>query len=288
MSIFVSTSCLNGYSTLTELVADLLAAGLNRIELSASPPVTETELARIAMLDAHFLVHNYFPPVSPPFVMNLASQNPAILEASLKLAKRAIDLSASFGSSLYGVHSGIRADVVPHSLGGALKYGSIGDYDSAHKQMVKSLRILCDYAQGRHVAVCVENHVLTSENLIRHQNQLLLYCEPFEMWALIDDVARPNFGVLLDLGHLAVTAATLNFDRWRFVEQVAPKVLAIHVSDNDMISDQHRPLRHGSWVLDVLRTPEFSDLPLVVEAKFETANELACYVRWLRSELGRE
>lgn len=285
MSITVSTSCLNGYCCLTDLVEDFLAHGLNCIELSASPPVSEYEIEHLLKLKAQFSIHNYFPPAIVPFVLNLASSNSKCLTDSINMAKHAIDLTSFLGATFYCVHSGFRADVDAASLGGPLKYDSILPYDKAYEQFVKSLQDLCDYARCQNITIGVEPHVITKAQLIDGRNELLLICEPWEIPALLKDVARDNFGILLDTGHLSVTSNTLGFDRREFLDLIAPSTIAIHLHENDGLSDTHCPVRPGSWVFDVLYRPDFFEVPVIVEAKFNNANEISTHVKWLEKEL---
>jgi sugar phosphate isomerase/epimerase len=288
MSIIVSTSCLNGYSYLINLVEDLLSVGLNCIEFSASPPVSEGEIENLFKMDAQFSVHNYFPPAATPFVLNLASSTDKYLADSLNMARHAIDLTAKFGAAYYGVHSGFRTDFDAASLGGRLVHGPITPYDRSYKRFVKSLQSLCDYAKGQNISIGVEPNVITKELLTDGRNELLLICEPWEISALLRDVSRDNVGILLDMGHLSVTSASLGFNREEFLDLVAPHTLAIHLHDNTGLSDTHQPVKPGSWVFDVLRRPEFCELPVIVEAKFDTVMDLCQHVDGLRKELGLE
>jgi sugar phosphate isomerase/epimerase len=288
MSIIVSTSCLNGYSCLIDLVKDLLSAGLNRIELGASLPVSEREIEYLFKMDAQFSVHNYFPPAATPFVLNLASSTDKYLADSLNMARNAVDLTAKFGSAYYGVHSGFRTDLDAASLGGRLVHGSIEPYDRSYKRFVKSLQSLCDYAKDQNIAIGVEPNVITKALLTDGRNGLLLICEPWEISALLRDVSRDNLRILLDMGHLSVASASLGFNREEFLNLAAPHTIAIHLHDNDGLSDTHQPVQSGSWVFDVLRRREFRELPVIVEAKFDNVTDLCRHVDWLKKELNRE
>ncbi|MFC1535513.1 sugar phosphate isomerase/epimerase family protein, partial [Thermodesulfobacteriota bacterium] len=273
---------------LIDMVEDLLSAGLNCIELSASPPVNEDEIEYLSKIEAQFSIHNYFPPPTSPFVLNLASSTDKYLADSLNMARYAIGLTAKLGSSFYGVHSGLRSDVEPTSLGGLLVYGAIVPYDKSYERFVKSLQILCDYANAQNIAIGVEPNVITNALLTDGRNELLLICEPWEISALLRDVSRDNLGILLDMGHLSVASATLGFSRGGFIDLVAPDTVAIHLHDNNGLSDTHQPVQPGSWVFDVLCRPEFCKLPVIVEAKFDNVTNLCRHVDWLRKELGHE
>jgi sugar phosphate isomerase/epimerase len=92
-----------------------------------------------------------------------------------------------------------------------------------------------------------------------------------------------GFGILLDTGHLNVSATTLGFDRAEFVERLGPRIRAFHLHDNDGSADLHRPVEPDSWALEAVRAtaPE----AVVVEALFANVEALRDHVdqvrRWL-------
>ena len=96
-------------------------------------------------------------------------------------------------------------------------------------------------------------------------------------------VGGRSLGVLLDTGHLNVTASTLGFDRLELVDAVAGRVGAFHLHDNDGAVDEHRPVEEGSWALDVVRRERFAAIPVTVEARVPGAAELAAYIARLQA-----
>jgi sugar phosphate isomerase/epimerase len=93
--------------------------------------------------------------------------------------------------------------------------------------------------------------------------------------------------VLLDLGHLNVTATTLHFGHYEFIDAVAPAVAAFHLHDNDGSADQHLPVAGESWAMAVLRDARFAACPISVEAKFPDVVALAEHCIWLKKSLNR-
>ena len=53
--------------------------------------------------------------------------------------------------------------------------------------------------------------------------------------------------MLLDTGHLKVSARTLNFDPKKFIERFKPHIKIVQISDNDGTADQNLPVREDSW-----------------------------------------
>lgn len=259
--------------------------GLDAIELGAGVSADKDSLSQVVGMECRFLVHNYFPPLPNPFVLNLASGDDGIRQRSLDLVTEALALTARLGGPFYSVHAGFITD--PTSFGTTSFIfpmpTSPHEAEFAMDRFTTALEVAVDRAQHLGVQLLLENNVCSLELT----GKLLLHTAD-EFLTLFGALPSPHLGVLVDTGHLNVTAHTIGFDRMNFVDQVAPYVRAFHVHDNDGTADTHQPVRAGSWVLDVLRRPEFAGLPIVVEARCETVAHLRQHVDWLKRELGHE
>lgn len=284
-SIFVSTSCLPGVHPVASRISLYRSHGLDAIELGAGVSADKDGLSQVAGMGCRFLVHNYFPPPSDPFVLNLASGDAGIRQQSLDFVSEALALTARLSALFYSVHAGFITD--PTSFGTVSFVfpmpASTGEAQSAMDRFTTALEIALDHAQHLGVQLLIENNACSHELC----GKLLLQTAD-EFLTLFRVLSSPDLGILLDTGHLNVTAHILGFDRMTFVDQVAPYVRAFHVHDNDGIADTHQPAQPGSWVFDVLCRPEFAGLPIIVEAKFETVTDLCQHVDWLKTELGCE
>lgn len=288
-AIFASTaSVAHCHRTLSELLLSLTQGGVTRIELGWAPPLAGLRVPEgLGAFAAEWLVHNYFPCPPQPFVLNLASQDPDTLARSREFATEALRLCAALRAPFYSVHCGFLAELDPASLGRPLTYSDLSDYETGYRTFLESLHQLLRVARQVGVRLLLEPNVVSSFNLIDGKNRLLLLAEPDEFRRLFADLSDPALGVLLDLGHLKVTAQTLGFGPDAFVETVASRIGAFHLHDNDGRSDQHRPVSADSWPVDVLRQDRFAELPVVVEAKFDDAKSLAEHCFWLKTLLNR-
>lgn len=277
---YVSTSCVRGaHESLEALVQDYLSAGIRSIELGLGPPFRQKDLAGfLRQAGARFAIHNYFPAPAEPFVLNLASRTPDVRQRSMQLAERAIDLCAAIGAAFYSVHSGFRADFTPAALGGTLERDAVQDYESSYARFADALRTLARRAQAAGVGLLIEPNVVERHNLVEGRNDLLLIATADELSRLFTDVSEPALGVLLDTGHLNVTATTMGFNKNAFVDDIAPYIRAFHVHDNDGTADRHWPARHESWPMELVMESRFARIPVIVESKFGTAAEASAYV----------
>ncbi|HNX63736.1 MAG TPA: sugar phosphate isomerase/epimerase [Oscillospiraceae bacterium] len=75
---------------------------------------------------------------------------------------------------------------------------------------------------------------------------------------------HPRFGICFDYAHATIFGNDI--DRW--VKALAPYVKHIHINDNDLISDQHKPVGDGEidWNLFLSYYRKyFSDVPVLIE-----------------------
>jgi hypothetical protein len=279
MPIYVSTACLPGKAKLSQRLAEYAAERLFHVELGAGVAVKEHELALLPdMVEQRFLIHNYFPPPSDPFVLNLASRDDVVRTRSLDLVINALELSACLGAPFYSVHAGFITD--PTGFG--TTSFTFPAPDSAEESLwamerfTKTLETALNHAKQLGLKLLVENNVcprdLRGKLLLQTANEFL---------QLFQALPDPDLGLLLDTGHLNVTAHTFAFDPVDFVEQLLSKIQAFHLHENDSLSDSHQPVTAASWVLRILNRTEFIELPLVVESRFQNAAWLFQHITWL-------
>jgi len=288
-TIFVSTSCLKQDSnSLSELVEKYRNASIDRIELGYVQGCKRFDIDRsMKELGIQFLVHNYFPQSDDRFVLNLASGDPSLLARSISLCENAIDIAAFLGAPYYSVHAGFLAAISPDTLGGKARFDHAIPYDTGYRIFVDSVGRLISYAKKKNVEILIEPNVLTKENLMEGRNTIALMCESHELIRLAHSLGSEEIGILLDTGHLGVTANTLSFDRSRFVYDMLPKIRAIHLHDNDGSYDRHEPVRPGSWVFEVLFNPRLAQVPIILEAKFDSVKAIRRHLDWLASIVDR-
>lgn len=224
----------------------------------------------------HYLVHNYFPPPKTPFVLNLGSQNEDVLGRSLSHCRAAIDLSARLGADRYAAHGAFAAELSPDQLGHPERQahvvnGAFASYQDTYATLVGSAKSLTVYAKARGVRFLIENNVYSSlDGDIGRR--LTTMVEATELARLVRDVGDPNFGLLVDMGHLNVSAHALGFDRHAFIDRLEPSIGAFHLSANDGLTDQHLPFARDEWFLTRLR--DFPDAAVTVELSGQSIDRI--------------
>lgn len=281
MTLFVSTACLPENENYWLAVKRYTDHGIINIELGSSHQYNgNNDISRLYEMPNKFLIHNYFPPSPESFVLNLASHNPNIRQQSIKHIKNAITLSAALNAPFYSFHAGFITD--PHGFGTTSYLFPAPESESEAEQalslFVEALEEVGQYAQTRGIHLLVENNVCT-EDL---KGKLLLQTAD-EFLTLFQRLSIPNIGILLDFGHLNVTAHTLNFDRMTFIDRLAPNIKAFHIHDNDGTSDAHEPITPKGWVDTIISDAAFANIPAVLEAKFNDIVALKQHLDWLLS-----
>lgn len=284
MTVYASTACVDPRRELWETLAACREAGIGAVELGATRLEDRERLTeRLQAEPLVLLVHNYFPPPAESFVVNLASADAGVRERSLALVVEGIELCAALGAPFYSVHAGFVHD--PDGWDGrsfTFPDATAPETVAAEARFRDALAAALAHAQAAGVGLLVENNVCTAA---LRGKLLLQTADEFER--LLEAVGDPALGVLVDTGHLNVSAHTLGFDRAEFVRRLEPRIRAWHLHDNDGSADTHDPAAEGGWALECVRRPALRSLPVIVEAKFDSFEALSRYVGRLERELAR-
>ncbi len=257
--IYASTNCLKNPKNVIKVLEIYEKSGIENVELGSVHSHFDTKLLK--KFSFNFLIHNYFPPPKIPFTFNLASQQKSIRNKSISLAKKAINLCCILESPLYTFHPGFTVD--PPDIGKPFPRKNISDRKKSLLTYVESVIEIASYASERGIQIAMEPSVVQKFNLIDGKNELLLFADYTEIKLFFKYLSRKDVGLLLDLGHAAVSAHWLNYDKDDFVKKCKSKVFAIHVSNNNGMQDQHKSLTSSCWQISKLR--EFRHIPIILE-----------------------
>lgn len=257
--IYASTNCLRHPKNIVKVLSEYQKGEIENVELGSVHTHFDTKILK--NYDFNFIIHNYFPPPKTPFNFNLASKNKIIRQKSSRLAKKAIDLCCDIESSLYTFHAGFTVD--PPKLGKPLPRINVNDRNDAIEIFVDEVKKIVNYANSRGIKVAMEPNVVQKFNLVENRNDLCLFAEYLEIEKLFKILRKTSLGLLLDLGHTAVTSHWLKFDKDEFVQKCSKHTYAIHVSNNNGLQDQHRGLTKNCWAISKLK--KFKNNPIILE-----------------------
>ena len=98
----------------------------------------------------------------------------------------------------------------------------------------------------------IENNVITIENFKKFKQNPLLLTHPDEIIKFFKKCDK-DVGLLLDVGHLKVSAKTLGFDLLKAHEMLKPYIKGYHLSDNNGLRDSNKKFTKKSWFYDKLK-----------------------------------
>ncbi len=277
-NVFLSTTFAALDSRLTDVVDAVLAAGLRRIELG-SIHCYEPDLAeKLRQRPAEYVVHNYCPAPPEPFVVNIASLDPAVRTRSLAHVVESLDFCARIGAGLYTFHPGFLSDPEGPSRSTSsydFHFGAAEprDYERAWAYFVEGCRSIATEARARGVRIAVE-----TQGAVAKRDELLLQRPP-ELRRLFAEVADAGVEVNLNLAHLALAANAFGFERGELVDVAAPRLAAMEVSHNEGVHDEHRSLVEGGWYWPVLQAPALCAVPVILETRDTPLDTLVACVR---------
>ena len=274
--IYLSTGLLEKKST-SSIVTILDDLKITNLELSSGPyekNINKFLIKKKNKNKLNFLIHNYFPVPKKAFVLNLASNNGKIRNQSLILAKKAIKLSSKLGAKFYSFHAGFLIDPKITSLGKKIKEQlEITPRETAKRNFIKSVNHLSNYARNHNVNLLIENNVLTKKNYFRFNCNPFLFVDDKE----INDV-MPNFPknvkLLLDVGHLNVSAKTLKFDKINFISKCNKWIKGYQLSENNGLEDENKPIKSNSWFLKHIKKNKFYSLEIKLKNLITTNKQI--------------
>lgn len=226
-----------------------------------------------------FLVHNAFPLPNDDFVLNLASPNEGVRMASLNAASRSAKIAASCGAPFYSVHCGFLSDPSGRDSRQGFTFDGKGKVSMAEgvARFLDSLAKLRETAPDE-LRIIVENSPLTHE-----KSGHILLPDPADLSDAIAGAGIRNTGILLDLGHLQVTAGTMKVNPVEMLERTLPLAKCLHMSLNDGMDDLHLDPGMNPWFLSGLKTFISATIqsggidampPPVLEYRFENSTNL--------------
>jgi sugar phosphate isomerase/epimerase len=116
------------------------------------------------------------------------------------------------------------------------------------------------------VRVRVENNVLAPFNLVDGVNQSLLGVTAEDLLEILELTGSPQLGLLLDLGHLKVSARALGFSPEKALAAAAHRTEILHLSDNDGTEDKNLPFGPDAWFMPLLASVPARALVAEVDA----------------------
>jgi len=251
-NIFISTTCLK-----PDIFTSGIPEGVRGVEFSGGftyRPVDDFRnlIRKLKASGINVLIHGYFPPQEKSFILNFASKDNKVVKQSLSLAGTALSVCAEFGIPYYSFHPGYMANGYEDGKGNFVfdKTG-ITEYADALSLFRTNFEKIYELSKKHGVRLAVENLFINRGNVKDSLNN------SFEEIDELMSLLPADVGLLLDFGHMNVSANYMNFSRdgftSRYLEKFGQRLFEIHLSENNGDFDTHDPLTAESWQLDALK-----------------------------------
>lgn len=251
-NFYVSSLAFDG-KTLNEITAISSGSNIN-LEFSSNIPYRKNNIELFNKYSGKKLIHNYFPPPKKPFIINLASDNKKILTLSIEHCKDNILRTSSQKLPFYAIHAGFCVDPKISSLGRIIKTKKTHERSKHIKIFKESLIELVDFAMTKNVQLLIENNVLSKDNYLENNFKNIFLCvDSKEIIEIIRDINMPNFGLLLDTGHLKVSSSSLGLNLFEEASCLLNYAKAVHHSDNDGIRDSNKEIDKNYWFMPLMK-----------------------------------
>lgn len=263
--IYISTTYAKDGTSVAKVLEECAKANITNVELGSNH-CFEKDYGYITDYAFNFLVHNYFPVPEQSIVVNIASDDPQIVDLSIEHIRKSIDYTASIGGHLYTFHPGFLMDPLSANQSDenydfvfAEDSAGSASYQRAWDRMMASVETICAYAGSKKVNIAIE-----SEGSVTKKH-LLLMQKPEEYAQFYRYFSKSDIGVNLNLGHLNLVATAFDLSRDELVEYLAPYVVAMELSHNDGVEDQHLPLEKEGWYWEYIVQERFAGCPKILE-----------------------
>ena len=278
ISLTTTTLGINNLVDIPNIVKKLNA----KIELSSNCEFSPS-VQNIKKFTNKLYIHNYSPKPKNPFVLNLASKREDYFKESMKMVKRNINLSCSLRTSIYSFHAGYASDISPEMLGKEITSDEYSSRDEIYKLFKNRCKKCSNLAKNKGVRLLVENNVLGKKNLMAGKKNLLFLSHIDEIKDFFKDM-NDYCGLILDVGHLKVSANSFGFDLESAINYLAPFTEGLHISDNSGEEDTNEYFDSTFWFLPHLNL--FSNLKYIaIETKPATKDRIEYMYKLLKSNL---
>ena len=263
-NLYVSTTFIKDGKKIKMALDILKSAGVENVEIGSNHAY-ESNYNYIKNYKFNFLIHNYFPVPKKDFVINIASLSKKIRERSINQIKRSIEFYKKINAKIYTFHPGfigdpLRANRNKKNYDFIWKKKNIKDqYLLAYNQMILSLKKIVNFAKKKDVKIAIE-----TEGSFKKRNFLLLQ-RPEEYKNLFKFFSPKDIGINLNIGHLNLASNAFSFSKSKFVDMLKPYIVAIELSHNNGIEDQHLPLKKNQWYWKIINDPDFSEMYKILE-----------------------
>tara|TARA_Y100000816_G_C26089022_1_gene575165 strand:- start:30 stop:920 length:891 start_codon:yes stop_codon:yes gene_type:complete len=264
--LFISSTFFKDKTSFREASKICESNGIFNIEIGSNHSYEDDYTYIKKLKKFNFIVHNYFPIPRENFVVNIASLDDNIREKSLLHIQNSINFCHEVGAQLYTFHPGFITDPNGESLS-KKNYDfnwtqselSNSNYSLSFDNMKQSMEQIIKYAEKENIKIAFE-----TEGSFNQKDHLLMQ-RPEEYENILDHFSVNEIGVSLNIGHLILASNAFGFEIDKFVNLISSHIVAMELSHNNGIEDEHLPLVSSGWYWNLIFDKRFNNIYKVLE-----------------------
>lgn len=271
--IYVSSSCIKK-NNISEIIKQFVDNDIKNIELSGGTNYYDNLVKDLVdlkqMYGLQYACHAYFPPPKKPFVVNLASCNDEIYKRSIDHYVNCIEMLKYLECKILSIHAGFLVEIGVNEIGKQLSNRIIYEETKAYERFCYAYEKIEKFCKKKGISLFLENNVLSAENFSQfdYNNYMMMT----DYASIMKMKEKLNFQLLLDLGHLFVSSNTLELDYCKECDMLQQHIKWIHISENNGVVDQHKPLRENSPIINELKKIYNPDINITLETEGNIEN----------------
>lgn len=256
--LYISSSCFKINKKLDFFLNYCQENNINNIELSGVHPYEKInniiKIINKYKKKLNLIFHNYFPAPKKAIAMNFISKKKNINFNSEKIIKNSILIASKCDVKIYGFHPGYVRDATIKKNGFFNFTGKSFSINEGQKKFITKFKYFYEknIYKNKKILIGLEN-LFPQNNGDRNS----IMCTFEEVNEIFSNIKYKNVFLLLDLGHLGISSNILNFDRFKFLENIAKKfadrLMEVHLSENDDHNDTHDRIKKNSWQIDAIK-----------------------------------
>jgi sugar phosphate isomerase/epimerase len=285
MELYISTTFAPDESPLYKALNLCKGSDIQVVEIGSNH-CYEEDYRYLSNYNFQYLVHNYFPIPQKSFVVNIASFDQEIRTMSIKHIKRAIDFCEKINAKLYTFHPGFLTDPkgsnqTNNNYDFQWDENQLGmtSYLKAKALMFQALDKVVAYAKSKNIKVAIE-----TEGSFNKKGHLLMQ-RPEEYQQFMANYSRHDIGINLNIGHLNLASNAFNFNRQDFIDLIQKYIVAMELSHNDGIEDQHLPLQPDGWYWDLIYDTRFEGAYKILEFRNTPISEIVKNIQMIQEKI---
>ena len=107
---------------------------------------------------------------------------------------------------------------------------------------------------------------------------------PNEYKTFMKKYSPHEIGINLNIGHLNLASNAFDFDRLEFVGLIKDYMIAMELSHNNGIEDQHLPLQLDGWYWEAILDPRFDDVYKILEFRNTPISEIVNNIKLIQEK----